>query len=149
MNKKLLFGIFAIATLIQIVKADPLPPGASPWMTEVQMLIVVIVFNLAVNSTILTVVLEAIRLKLRAKFIPVALALTLGSLLLDSTAARIAFGNALTLYFVALALIAPYAAILVKLAYHVESKKAVSVESLWSDLESWNLCATGMSIRFS
>ena len=113
------------------------------------MLIVVFVFNLAVNSAILTVVLKAMRLKLRAKFIPVALALTLGSLLLDSTAARIAFGNALTLYFVALALIAPYAAILVKLAYHVKSKKAVAVESLWSDLESWNLCVAGMSIRFS
>ena len=112
--------------ILQIVKADPLPPGTSPWMAEVQMLTVVFAFNLAVNSTILAAVLKAMRLKLGAKFIPVAFVLTLGGLLLDSVAARIAFGNALTFYFVTLALIAPYAAILVKLAYRIDSKKAVA-----------------------
>ncbi len=90
------------------------------------MLTVVSAFNLAVNSAILTAVLKAMRLKLGVKFIPVALALTFGGLLLDSVAARIAFGNALTFYFVILALIAPYAAILVKLAYRIDSKKAVA-----------------------
>ena len=126
-SKKLLFRIVAIAVVIpQIVKADPLPPGASPWMAEVQMLTAVFGFNLVINSAILAAILKAMRLKLGAKFIPVALALTLGGLLLDSVAARIAFGNALTLYFVALALIAPYAALLVRLAYYIDSKKAVA-----------------------
>ncbi len=127
MNKKLLSGILAIAALApQIAKADPLPPGAPPGAMEVQMLAAVFALNLVVNSVILAAVLKAMRLRLGTKFIPVVLALTLGGLLLDSVAARVAFDNALTLYFVSLALIAPYAAILVRLIYHIDSKKAIA-----------------------
>ncbi|WP_456330338.1 hypothetical protein [Archaeoglobus sp.] len=125
-SKKLLSGILAIAILApQIVKADPLPPGESPGMMEVQMLAAVFALNLVLNSVILAAVLKAMRLKLGAKLIPVVLALTLGGLLLDSIAIRVASGNALTLYFVSLALIAPYAAILVRLSYRIGSKKAI------------------------
>ncbi len=119
-------NVIIALVVLQTVKADPLPPGASPWITEVQMLTVIFAFNLTVNSTILAAVLKAMRLRIGARFIPVAFALTLGGLMLDSVAARAAFGNALTLYLTAFALIAPFAAVLVKLAYRIDLKKSIA-----------------------
>jgi len=79
---------------MQIVGADPIPPGESPWMTESQMLILLFTINLAVNSAILAAVLKVMRLKLGAKFVFVTFILTLGGLLLD-TAANAASSNAI------------------------------------------------------
>jgi hypothetical protein len=114
-------GIIAM----QIVGADPIPPGESPWMTESQMLILLFTINLAVNSAILAAVLKVMRLKLGAKFVFVTFILTLGGLLLD-TAANAASSNAIMLYILSFAMVAPYASLLVKLAYRIDLKRGLA-----------------------